>query len=225
MPKIISKSKLQFAILAVDVVCFRVSAEGLSVLLGEVNVPPFFVNKWGVIGGLISPKETAEDAVNRHLKTKAGMTKLYKEQLYTFSQVDRDPRGRVVSVAYMALVHGDQRDEKKASVNTRWCPVSALPKLAYDHNEIVEGGVERLRAKIGYTNIAQHLLSKEFTLSELQSVYEVVLDREVDKRNFRKKVIGVRMVKKTGKKKFLGTKKPAALYSFMKNKVEIVEIL
>jgi 8-oxo-dGTP diphosphatase len=225
MSKGIPKNKIRFAILAIDSVCFRIVNGKLAVLLGTVNVPPFFINRQGLIGGLIAPEETADQAVKRHLKNKAGISRIFFEQLYTFSKVNRDPRGRVVSVAYLALTHQDPRQQKDTLINTDWMPISQLPDLAYDHNEIVKTAIHRLRARIGYTNIAQHLLPDEFTLTDLQNVYEAVLEKDMDKRNFRKKVVAIGLVKRVGKKRYAGTKKPAALYKFSSNQIKIIEVI
>ena len=217
--------ELRFAVLATDVVVFRITDGELVVLLGRVNVPPHFIDAWGVIGGLIRPDETADQSVDRHLRDKAGLTSIYKEQLAAFSGVDRDPRGRVVSLGYLAMVDEDRREQGDVTVKTRWCPVRALPKLAYDHNEIVETAIDRLKARIGTTNIAQHLLPKRFTLSELQQVYEIVLGRKLDKRNFRSKVLQIDLLKDTGEVRRGEANRPASLYSFRDRKTKTVEII
>ena len=219
---------LRFAVLATDVVCFRIIDGRLSVLLGKVDAKSVFASKWAVIGGLISPKDTADEAARKHLKIKAGISDIYMEQLYTFSAVERDPRGRVVSVAYMALTNIDPRstDTNKAGyVETKWFPVDELPPLAYDHDEIIAFGLVRLRNKIRYTNIAQFLLPDRFTFSQLQSVYEVLTGEGVDKRNFRKKVMATNLLKDTGEVHKEGIMRPAALYTFTSKKIVVIEIL
>jgi len=221
----IKPSEIEFAILAIDAVCVRINAGSLEVLLGKVDPQSTFKGCWALIGGLISPEETAEQAVGRHLKNKASIGTVYHEQLYTFSTIDRDPRGRVVSIAYLAPVHGDPQQGREGKVETRWFPVSLLPKLAYDHDSIIAVALERLRSKIRYTNIAQHLLPSEFTLSQLQAVYEVVLKQEVDKRNFRKKILATGLLRDTDHVLKEGVMRPAALYSFASKKMEVVEIM
>ncbi len=218
------EGKIKFAVLAIDVVCFRIIKKELNVLLGEVNAPPYYENELGLIGGLIKPKETAEQAVSRHLKDKVGISGLYKEQLYTFSQVKRDPRGRVVSVAYLAFTSQDPRNLKKASLKSNWITINNLPRLAYDHNEIIKIALERLRSRIEYTNIARYFLPEKFTLTQLQETYETILDKKIDKRNFRRKICRVSMVKKTGKTLYGKTTRPAALYKFSDKKTMIYEI-
>ena len=219
-----SPSKLKFAIIATDTVLLAVRHEELKVLLMKVNRPPFYVNRWGVPGGLIRPDETADDAARRSLWSKGGAKFSHIEQLYTFSALDRDRRGRVVSVAYLALTPSTDVAQREGS-EVRWFSVSNLPKLAYDHREIIRTATERLRAKLAYTNIAFRLLPEEFTLSELQRLYEVILERRLDKRNFRKKLSQLRLVHGTGKKKRAGRSRPAGLYRFSQREQRIVEIL
>jgi len=225
MAKNVARPKnIRFAVIATDIVVFRIVAGELCVLLGKVNTSPYFINRWGVIGGLVLPKETVEKSAERLLQTKAGIGSMYKEQLYTFSSVDRDPRGRVVSVAHLGLAKESLR-AGEGSMDIRWVSLRALPDLAYDHNEMVAMGLERLRARIGYTNIVQHLLPETFTLSELQALYEKVLNRKLDKRNFRKKVLKTRMIRKSGIMKKEGAMRPAALYEFASKAVKTVQIL
>lgn len=216
--------KLRFAVLAVDVVILTVHQDKLQVLLIKVHRPPHFINAWGVPGGLIDPKETAEQAVKRHLWVKAGVKDVYLEQLYTFSRVDRDPRGRVVSVAYFALVPFSKvRIKNPAAV--RWVGVDDLPKLAYDHTEIVGVAVARLKAKLEYTNIAYSLMEDEFALSDLQKAYEAILRRKLDKRNFRKKLFALELLKPTRRHRRGEAHRPAELYRFVERKPRVVEVL
>ncbi len=212
MPNPIS-AQLRFAVLATDVVCFRVASGRLEVLLAKVHLPPFYKNRWGLPGGIILADETAEQSVERHLKTKAGIAQVYKEQLATFSRIDRDPRNRVVSVAYLALMHGGEEREPTAT-ETRWCPLAEVPKLAYDHDEILAAATERLRSKLSYTNIARYLMPRAFTFSELQRAYESVLGHVLDKRNFRKRFLSLGLVRATGKKRKEGAQRPAELFAF-----------
>jgi len=207
---------IRFAALAVDVVCFRVREGQLEVLLGKVvSEHNTFQGQWAHIGGLVEVHETAEQAVDRLLNDKAGIPSIYKEQLYTFSSINRDPRGRVVSVAYIALMRdGETQDISRSSVETCWRSVTNLPKLAYDHDEVTAVAIERLESKVQYTNIAQHFMPKTFTLSELQKTYEAVLGEGVDKRNFRKRILAQGVLKDTKRTKKEGVMRPATLYSF-----------
>lgn len=225
LKKQVTNSSLKFAILATDVVCFRIIDRRLSVLLGKVTTVPDFAGKWALIGGLILPDETADQSVERHLSDKAGVGNVFKEQLYTFSDIDRDPRGRVVSVAYMALTPEDIQDISKARVETRWFPINNIPQLAYDHNKIIDYGIARLRAKIGYTNIIQYLLPEEFTLSELQAVYETVAGKRSDKRNFRKKILASGILNDTKLTRKQGVMRPAALYEFSSKEILTIDLI
>jgi len=219
------KTSLPFAIIATDAVCFRLIDGELSVLLGKTAPESSFPGKWALIGGLVLNDETADCSATRHLRDKAGIDDIYKEQLYTFSALDRDPRGRVVSVAYVALTNSDVQDRSKARVETKWCPVSSLPKLAYDHDEIVRVAIERLRSRLEYTTVVQFLLPDQFTLSDLQKAYEAIIGKEVDKRNFRKKILAAEVLKDTGKQRKEGTMRPAELYAFSSKKPKIASVL
>jgi len=221
-----SLENLRFAVLATDVVCFRMINNQLSVLLSKTSSTSIFSGKWALVGGLILEKETAEQSAERHLLEKAGINNVYKEQLYTFSDIGRDPRNRVVSVAYMALASNDPQDLTKAKVETKWLPVNDLPVLAYDHNQIVKVAIDRLRSKIGYTNIAQYLLPEEFTLSDLQAVYETLIGETLDKRNFRRKILDVDILIDTKHTRKQGVMRPATLYKFSNSKKpKLVNIL
>lgn len=208
-------AEIRFAALATDVVCFRTNSGVLEVLLGKVSSNNKFKGEWAHIGGLIRVEETAEDAVDRLLKDKAGIKNIYKEQLYTFSKINRDPRGRVVAVAYIALTSDlNIQNIESAGVETTWMKASSLPKLAYDHDEITRVAIERLKSKIIYTDIAKHLMPKEFTLSDLQKTYEAVLGEAMDKRNFRKRMLALNILKDTKRTVKNGVMRPASLFTF-----------
>ncbi len=209
-------NNIRYAVLATDIVCLRIIDGNLSVLIGKVISSNQYKGMWALIGGLILPTETAEIAAERLLKDKAGIRKIYKEQLYTFSEIDRDPRGRIVSVAYLALAADDPRKITNTQIKTRWCTIDELPILGYDHNRILTTAIDRLRSKIIYTSIAKYLLQKEFTLTELQTIYEIVLKQKFDKRNFRKKILSEGILINTNKTKKQGIMRPAVLYSFIK---------
>jgi 8-oxo-dGTP diphosphatase len=175
--------------LTVDCVVFGFDEGDLKVLLIERALAPF-KGKWALPGGFVGMDETLDEAARRELQDETGIKELYLEQLYTFGDVDRDPRERVISVAYYALVKlGDYR--VKAATDAKdaaWFPVSDVPALAFDHDKILEVALARLKAKVRYQPIGFELLPPKFTLSQLQHLYEVVLARPLDKRNFRKKI-------------------------------------
>lgn len=218
--------KYKFAVIASDVVMLTVRDGKLEVLCIQMQKAPF-IGKWAVPGGLVQPTESVDEAAHRILAEKAGIHGVYLEQLYTFGKVRRDPFGRVVSVAYFALVPSDALRLKttKEYKDVQWFPVKKLPGLAYDHADIVATAVQRLQAKLGYTNIVYSLLPKTFTLSELQGMYETILGKTLDKRNFRKKVIGLKLVKPAGEQRKGQASRPAELYRFAATELKKVEIL
>lgn len=213
-------------IVAVDAVVFSIIDDTLHVLLIKTNKEEF-KGHWAIPGALVAPQESLDDAVTRVLKEKTGLTDIFTEQLATFGAVNRDPFGRVISVAYMAMVHADRHTLTTTDEydDVDWHKVSDLPRLAYDHNEIIATAVERLRAKLAYTNIVHNILPQEFTLTDLQKVYEIILGKALDKRNFRKKLLSLGLVTKTNKMRTGERSRPAALYTFTQKKNQIVEIL
>lgn len=220
---------LIFAILAADVVLWTIKDNQLLVRLIPVNVPPHFINKVGLPGGLISPKETAEQSARRLILEKAqvGAGKVYLEQLYTFSDIKRDPRGRVVAVAYTGIIPWDElsTSERENSAEAWWQDVKKSKDLAYDHKEILEVALERLRARITYTNLIAHFMPKEFTLTELEKAYELILNRDIDKRNFRKKILALGLLKELPKERRGQKHRPAKLYSFKSIEAKVIEVL
>lgn len=210
------RKRYKFAVIATDVVILTVRDEQLRVLLIKMKKHPF-TGHWAVPGGLVKPKESVDESAHRHLGDKTGVKNVYLEQLYTFGAVHRDPFGRVVSVAYFALVPHSRFILKTSDLyeDIAWFSVAALPKMAYDHREMVRVAVARLKAKLEYSNIVYSLLPFEFTLSELQRVYEVILGRTLDKRNFRKKLLSLGLLKSLGKKLRGGPSRPAQLYAFV----------
>ena len=218
--------KYKFAVIAGDIAIFTVKMGKLQVLLIKMKKAPF-TGYWALPGGLIKPQESVDAAAARLLKEKAGIENVYLEQLYTFGRVDRDPFGRVVSVAYFALIPSDgvRLATTAEYEDVAWFPIMSLPKLAYDHKEIILHAFDRLKSKLSYTNIVFGLLGKEFSLPEMQHVYEVILGHKLDKRNFRKKIQSLHLIKKTGGKQYGGASRPAALYTFIDKTPKVVEML
>jgi 8-oxo-dGTP diphosphatase len=211
----------QFAVLATDVVLFTYQNNVLKVCLLNINNNYFHKMK-ALPGGLILPAETAENSVARHMRDKAGVDikNTHIEQLYSFSKINRDPRGRVVSVAYLALLPSEKIKYREG---VEWVEVKKLPKLAYDHSEIVKTAIERLKSKIKYTNIAYSILPISFRLTEMQNVYEAILGQELDKRNFRKKILESGLLEETGKKETDGAYRPAKLYRFKNREIKFLD--
>lgn len=205
--------------LAVDCVVFGVDDEDLKVMLIQRDLEPF-QGSWALPGGFVHIDETTEEAAKRELREETGIHELFLEQLYTFSDVDRDPRTRVVSVAYFALVRMSDH-LVKADTDARdaaWFSVVDLPTLAFDHEHILQTGLERLRNKVRYQPIGFELLPKTFTLSQLQHVYEAILETELDKRNFRRKVLKTGLVVETGDVQKDVAHRAAQLYRFEKKR-------
>ena len=176
--------------LTVDCVVFGFDEGDLKVVLIRRDLEPFR-GKWALPGGFVAMDETLEEAARRELQEETGIEKLYLEQLYTFGDLDRDPRGRVVSVAYYALVKlTDQRIRAATDASdAAWFTVSEVRSLAFDHTHILDVALARLKAKVRYQPIGFELLPKRFKLSQLQHLYEVILETPLDKRNFRKKIL------------------------------------
>jgi 8-oxo-dGTP diphosphatase len=200
----------------VDIVIFRIIAGDLHVLLVKRKYPPF-KNKWAIPGGFLLPKETLEKAALRELKEETGVSDVYLEQLYTFGGPKRDPRGNVVTVAYIALIPSSQEITLSAGTDAaeaQWFDAFERPPLAFDHDTILDYGIERLRNKFEWTTASFKLLPEKFSLTELQQVYEAVLAKKLDKRNFRRKVLQLDILTPHDEYVTRGTSRPAQLYSF-----------
>jgi 8-oxo-dGTP diphosphatase len=206
---------------SVDVVLFTLAGRAragrpqLQALLVRRDRPPF-AGCWSLPGRLIGAGESLEAAAQRVIHDQAGAQGIYLEQLYTFGEPERDPRGRVITIAYYALVRADQVQVPPPAdpVTVAWFPADAPPPLAFDHGHILAYAGTRLRNKIEYTDIAFQFLPDRFTLTHLRQVYEAVLDEPIDKRNFNRKVLGSGLLVETGRKQAGQAHRPAMLYSF-----------
>ena len=198
---------------SVDIVVFTIRDRQLQVLLIKRLATPF-ANRYALPGGFVLEDESVEAAAVRELREETGVDKVYLEQLYTFGDLNRDPRGRVITVAYYALVpHTQSLHAGTDAADAAWFPVSALPPLAFDHRKIVDYAHMRIRNKLNYTNVGFELLPAKFTLTELQLVHEAILGEVLDKRNFRRKLSLQGIVKPV--KEWVQTgRKPAQLYRF-----------
>jgi 8-oxo-dGTP diphosphatase len=205
--------------LTVDCVVFGLDDDELKVMLIQRGQAPF-EGKWALPGGFVHLDETLEEAARRELEEETGLHKVFLEQLYTFGAVDRDPRERVVSVAYYALVK--LSDHKvQAATDARdagWFGVHDVPSLAFDHADILQMALERLRGKLRYQPVGFELLPKKFTLSQLQHLYELVLERALDKRNFRKRVLAMDLLIETAEVEQDVAHRAARLYRFDERK-------
>ena len=203
--------------LATDCVIFGFDGGELKLLLIEREKEPF-KNKWALPGGFVFMEETTEECAKRILFEKTGIKNMFIEQLYTFSDVDRDPRERIVSVTYYALVNKHQYEliAGRDTVKAAWFELSKLPKLAFDHSKILKTAIQRLKGKVSYQPIGFELLDEKFTLTQLQVVYESILEAPIDKRNFRKKILGMGLLKALDEKEKNVAHKAARFYSFDK---------
>lgn len=210
----------------VDVVTMTVRDQHLHVLLIRRGIAPY-EGAWAIPGGFVRMDEDLDTAARRELEEETSVTAApFLEQLFTFGAVQRDPRTRVISIAYYALLPApesglpgattDQPTAGTDAAEAKWWPVDSLPPLAFDHAEILEIALSRLRAKLGYTSVAYALLPEEFTLTDLQTTYETILGRELDKRNFRKKMLTIGILEATDKQRRLGAHRPAQLFRFTK---------
>jgi 8-oxo-dGTP diphosphatase len=207
--------------LTVDCVIFGFDDADLKVLLIQRDLSPF-KGKWALPGGFVHVDETLEAAARRELVEETGLKDVFLEQLYTFGEVKRDPRERVVSVAYFSLValHDHVPRAATDAQNALWFGLSDLPTLAFDHDAIVAAAVGRLRAKVRYQPIGFELLPSKFTLSQLQHLYEAILERELDKRNFRKKLLGMELLVETDEVEQDVSHRAARLYRFDQSKYD-----
>ncbi|WP_420640929.1 NUDIX hydrolase [Candidatus Leptofilum sp.] len=208
----------------VDVVIFSLVKNKLKVLLIKRQAPPF-ANMWAIPGSFVRIDESLEEAAVRALADETGVEDVYTEQLYTFGNPERDPRTRVITVAYFALVPHDAIHHKAGhdASETSWFAISQLPSLAFDHAEIVEYAHTRLRYKLEYSSVGFELLPDVFTLSELQKAYEIILGEALDKRNFRRKILSAEILEETGEKKKESEGRPAMLYRYRKDAVAEVK--
>jgi 8-oxo-dGTP diphosphatase len=208
-----------------DVVVFTIRDRRLNLLLIERGGEPFR-GMWALPGGFLDIDEDLEACAKRELEEETGVSGVYLEQLYTFGKPDRDPRERVISIAYYALVPSDRLQVKAASdaSDAKWFALDEMPELAFDHNQIIKQAHGRLVAKLDYSTIAFQFMAETFTLSELQAVYEILLDEELDKRNFRKWILALEQVEETGELRRTGNHRPARMYR-LKNpdQVEIIK--
>lgn len=213
------KAKYEFprAALTVDIVVFALDEDSLQVMLIERDLPPF-EGKWALPGGFVRVDETLDEAAERELREETGLANIFLEQLYTFGDLDRDPRERVVTVAYYALVNlaGHNVHASTDARNAAWFAVNDLPRLAFDHERILDAALARLRGKVRYQPIGFELLPEKFTLSQLQHLYELILDRALDKRNFRKKVLGMEILQETNEVQQDVAHRAARLFRFNK---------
>jgi 8-oxo-dGTP diphosphatase len=209
-----------------DVVVFTIRDQRLHLLLIQRANPPF-QGQWALPGGFLDIDEDIDACAARELAEETGLDDLFLEQLYTFGDPGRDPRERVISVAYYALVSSARIAEPVASSDAAavaWFPFEELPQTAFDHATIIAKAHDRLVAKLDYSSIALQFMPGLFTLSELQAVYETLRGSKLDKRNFRKRILSLDLLEETGEQKRNGNHRPARAYRARRpNRVEIIK--
>lgn len=200
---------------AVDIVIFTILAGELRVLLVKRGIPPF-EGQFAIPGGFVLENESLDHAALRELREETGVGDVYLEQLYSFGDPGRDPRGQIISVAYFALIAAEHARLVAGSdaAAAQWWPTHDLPELAFDHRKILDYAVDRLRNKLEYTTVGFQLLPKRFTLTELQEVYEAILGKKLDKRNFRRKIALLKILQPTQEVR-RGGRRPAQLFEFV----------
>lgn len=203
-----------------DLVIFTIRENDLKILLVRRAADPYR-GVWALPGGFVREDEALEDAARRELEEETGLRDVYLEQLYTFGDPKRDPRSRVVTVAYYALIRSDQRPLRASTdaAEVAWHSARKPPRLAFDHDRILAYARDRLRAKLGYTTVGFQLLPARFTLPELQRLYEIILGKPLDKRNFRKKVLSLNLLTQERELRSDGAHRPARLHSFKLKKI------
>ena len=208
----------------VDAVVFGYSKqEGVSVLLIQRKYEPF-KHSWALPGGFVMEEESLEEAVKRELKEETGATLTYLEQLYTFGTPNRDPRQRIISVAYFGLVKTSQYQQLKASTDAelaQWFSIKSLPTLAFDHQQIIDLAIDRVKVKMKYQPIGFELLDEKFPFADLEHLYITFLDRDIDRRNFHKKMMSLGILNETNEfAKAEGKGRPSKMVTFNKAKYE-----
>ena len=207
-----------------DIVIFSVRDNALQVLLIKRGGEPY-KGSWALPGGFVRIDESLDECAKRELHEEAGLEDVYLEQLYSFGKIGRDPRERVISVAYFTLTPSKHLNPSAGTdaSDVKWFAISELPELAFDHAEIIRVARERLAAKMEYSTIGLQFMNEEFTLSQLQIVYEQATGKTLDKRNFRKWILSLDLIAETGKKFAAGAHRPAMLYRIKEpDRVDII---
>lgn len=203
-------------LLAVDCIIFGFDGKQLKALLIKRDFEPE-KGKWSLMGGFVNNHESVDDAAKRILEHLTGLSDIYMEQLYCFGDINRDTAGRVVSVAYFALINiNDYTNQLQTDHEAQWFPLKEMPTLIFDHNQMVEKAKERLRLKVANHPIGFELLPDKFTLTQLQNLYEAIYESSIDRRNFTKKIHSLGILIKLNEKEKESSRKGAFYYIFDK---------
>jgi ADP-ribose pyrophosphatase YjhB (NUDIX family) len=207
-------------LVALDCIIFGFDRSGLKLLLIKRDFEPE-KGKWSLMGGFLNHDESLDDAADRILHKLTGLKNVYLEQLYGFGEVDRDPVERTISIAYYALINIRSHDkELMDKYSARWFPIDNLPDLIFDHDEMVKAAKSRLKYRASHEPVGFELLPEKFTMPELQILYEGIYETELDKRNFRRRILSMDILTKTNEKQKKYSKKGAYLYKFNEDKYE-----
>lgn len=207
-------------LLSVDCIIFGFDNEGLKILLIKRDFEPE-KGKWSLMGGFLKKEESLNDAATRVLNHYTGLQNIYMEQLYAFSEVDRDPVERTISVAYYALINIENHNtELIKNYHAEWFNIANMPKLIFDHDDMVAHAMRRLRYRTSTKPVGFELLPEKFTMRQLLELYEAILDKELDKRNFISKINSLDILVKLNEKDMLSSRKGSYLYMFDKEKYD-----
>lgn len=210
----------------VEITVFTVDEKSVKILLVKRGKAPF-EGDWILPGGAVYNDETINHAAARELKEKTGLSELYLSQFHAFGDPKRDPRMRMVSIGYLALIDKNKVNvlqKTPKTLDAMWFDINDLPKMAFDHRKIADFGIMVLRKKIVETNLVSQLMPKTFTMPELRSVYEALLGKELERRNFRKKFLKMGLVKPIGETKYEGRMRPAELYKFVDTEYKEIDV-
>jgi 8-oxo-dGTP diphosphatase len=207
-------------LVAVDCIIFGFDEEGLKLLLIKRKFEPC-KGQWSLMGGFVMEGENVDDSAKRVLYDLTGLSNIYLEQLYTYGDVNRDPAGRVISIAYFALIKTDDYDSTLGEQHgARWVNIIDKPHLIFDHDIMVEKALARLKRRVRNQPIGFELLPEKFTLPLLQKLYEAIYQEEFDKRNFRRRLLTMDLLIKLNEKDKINSKKGAFKYMFDKNRYD-----
>ncbi|MFC0344486.1 NUDIX hydrolase [Epilithonimonas hispanica] len=204
-------------LIAVDCIIFGFDGENLNLLLVKRNFEPK-KGEWSLVGGFVNAEETLDDSANRVLTSLTGLENIYLEQLKCYSELEREPTARIISVSYYALISTDENIRINEKYSAKWFDLKQFPNLIFDHNKMVQNAVTRLRYRASTQPIGFELLPEKFTMKDLQSLYEVIFDEKYDKRNFISKINSMDILVKTDEKDMTSSRKGSFLYRFDKEK-------
>lgn len=204
-------------LVAVDCIIFGFDGENLKILLVQRNFEPK-MGEWSLMGGFIGNEETSDEAAQRVLNTLTGLENIYLEQLNSYTQIDREPTARIMSISYYALINIEKNIQINEKYSAKWFDLKDRPDLIFDHNDMVKDAVLRLRRRATTRPIGFELLPKKFTMKDLQNLYEAIFDEKYDKRNFTNKINALDVLVKTAEKDMSSSKKGSFLYTFDEEK-------